>query len=180
MRVNWFRSAATLTFSVALAGVVAAQGAPPQGTSQPPTSQEQPKQPSSQQGAERLRAMDGQTVTLTGCLVREADAPGQKPSTAERAGIAQDFVLTDVQMRQTSPSGTGTPGATPGASPTMSVSGVQVKLEGIEEGEVEKHVNQQVEVTGRLDVKGASDPDTPEINVTSIKPTGQSCTPKGQ
>ena len=38
------------------------------------------------------------TITISGCLKEEKDVAGLKPSAVERAGITEDYVLTDVKM----------------------------------------------------------------------------------
>ena len=54
-----------------------------------PTPQEQPRT----QG-------QGQVVTVEVCVMREADVPGRKPNVAERAGIAEDYILTSTRPIQ--------------------------------------------------------------------------------
>lgn len=162
MKANAFRSAAALTFSVALAGAgVIAQSTPP---SQQPTTRQ------GGQSNQALRAMDGQTVTVTGCLMAEADAPGQTPNPAERAGIAPDFILTNTQVKSASPGGsTGSPttgapttgapttgapttGAPTTGAPMSGSRGPNIKLTSIDSDKVKPNLNKQVEVTGKLDV----------------------------
>jgi hypothetical protein len=162
MNLKAFRGAATLSFSVALAGVMFAQGAP---SSQQPTGQRQ-----------GMQGMDGQTVTVTGCLVRASDlrggagATGTTTSGGTTAGTtgtgANDYVLANVQMRSTSPGGTtggtttggtertgGTPTAGAEASPSR---GMNLRLTGSEDSKLTEHVNHQVEITGRLSMSGAN------------------------
>jgi hypothetical protein len=38
------------------------------------------------------------SVTVEGCLKREADVPGGKPNVSERAGIGEDFLLTSAKV----------------------------------------------------------------------------------
>ena len=38
------------------------------------------------------------SVTVEGCLVREKDVPGRQPNTAERAGVMEDFILTNAKI----------------------------------------------------------------------------------
>ena len=49
------------------------------------------------------------TITISGCLKEEKDVPALKPSAAEKAGMGEDYVLTDVKM-----------------SPSSSVSGIGI------------------------------------------------------
>src|SRR5688500_568095 len=87
-----------------LSATVAAQNA---HTQQPqpatPTTQTQPR-------------TSGQApmVSVEGCLMREADVPGRRPNVAERAGVAEDYILTSTKMIKGSPPATGTPQARPG------------------------------------------------------------------
>jgi hypothetical protein len=167
MNLKALRGAATLSFSVALAGVMFAQGT---SSGQQPTPA--PGQRSGMQG------MDGQTVTVTGCLVRASDlrggagaAAGTTPggTTAGTAGSSgSDYVLSNVQMRSTSPGGAsgttagGTTGGTTGGGTTAGAAeapssgrGMNLRLEAGSDTKLTEHVNQQVEVTGRLSMSGA-------------------------
>lgn len=140
------RCAATVAFSAVLAGAgVFAQQTPP------PATRPSAQPPSSQTG---LQALDGQTVTVTGCVMREASVPGQEPSVAERAGIMRDFILTNVQVKSASPSGAapGAPSGTGAMAPSAGASSTRVKLTNIDNDKIEANLNRQIEVTGRLDV----------------------------
>jgi hypothetical protein len=200
MNLKALRSAATLSFSVALAGAIYAQGTP---TTQPPAPR---------QGAP---STDGQTVTVTGCLVKASDLPGASASAAS----ATDFALANVQMRSTSPggtagataSGTAPSGTAPGAAAATGPRGMNLKLTGSESDKFSEHVNKQVEVTGKMSMSGAGSgaagagttaapgttPGAPgttgaaaaatraagqmgQLQVQSIRATGQSCTASGQ
>lgn len=87
-------------------------------------------------------ATANQTVTVTGCLKAEKDVPGRRPNVAERAGITEDYILTSVKM-----------------APSSTTSGIGLaamyEIEGIAEGELQKHLNHQVEVTGSLSTGNA-------------------------
>lgn len=210
MNLKALRTAATLSFSVALAGMMFAQSSP---SSQPGTPR---------QGG--LQSMDGQTVTVTGCLVKATDLPGAAASPAggatagATASAGTDFALANVQMRSTSPSGTtaGGTGAAGAGATTGAPSGprgMNLKLKASDSDKLSEHVNKQVEVTGRLSIPAAGaagatagttpspttgTPGTPagaaaagraaasglgqmgQLDVQSIRATGQSCTPSGQ
>ena len=79
----------------------------------------------------------GQTITITGCLKEEKDVPGLKPNVAERAGVTEDYILTNVKMAASS-----------------TVSGLALapryEIEGIDKSDLKKHVNHQVELTGTI------------------------------
>jgi len=83
------------------------------------------------------------SITISGCLKEEKDVPALKPSPVERAGLTEDYVLTDVKI-----------------SPGSSVSGIGVsskyEIEGIAEAELKKHLNHQVEITGTVQNSSAS------------------------
>jgi len=104
------------------------------------------------------------TITISGCLKEEKDVPALKPSPVERAGITNDFVLTDVKM-----------------SPSSAVSGIGVstkyEIEGIAEAELQKHLNHQVELTGQIvqAPASASADDAPDFKATSLKMLAATC-----
>ena len=103
-------------------------------------------------------------ITISGCLKEEKDVPALKPSAVERAGITNDYVLTDVKM-----------------SPSSSVSGIGIstkyEIEGIAEAELKKHLNHQVELTGQIvqAATGAPADDAPDFKATSLKMLSATC-----
>lgn len=108
-----------------------------------------------------------QTITIAGCLKEEKDVPGLKPSGAEKAGMTDDYVLTNVKIAAGS-----------------AVSGIGVgpmyEVEGISEAELKKHVGHQVELMGRIvqptTGTAASATDAPDFNATSLKMVAATCT----
>jgi hypothetical protein len=119
---------------------------------------QEPSQPTARQAPQPgLQALDGQTVTVTGCLVREADVPGRQPTATERAGLLPDYFLSNVQVKSASPGGSA--GATAGAekpstpAPSSAAGrGMHVKLVKGDNDEIKANLNRQVEITGRLDI----------------------------
>ena len=109
-----------------------------------------------------------QTITITGCLKAKKDVPGRRPNVAEQAGVTEDYVLTSVTMASSS-----------------KVSGIGVApmyaIEGIAEAELQKHLNHQVEVTGRINQappeasQNAQNDDVPDFQATSIKMVAATC-----
>lgn len=103
-----------------------------------------------------------QAITITGCLKAEKDVPGLRPNPAERLGITDDYILTDVKMAQSS-----------------KVSGLALaskyEVEGIAEAELQKHLNHQVEVTGRIAGTPTADDRTPNFTATSLKMVSATC-----
>jgi len=154
---------------------------------------------------ERLTA-DRQSaiVTLVGCLQREADVPGRRPNIIERAGIMQDYLLTQATFAPPSLTDARTRGGpTPdipvstSGSPQTPATGSVYKIEGIAAARLRELTGKRVEVTGRIDeddmreVRGTAgtgttvpgtnvriedaDGDTPEFEATVINETGGIC-----
>jgi hypothetical protein len=75
-------------------------------------------------------AQEQKAVTVEGCLMREEDVPGRKPNVAERAGVMEDYILTNTKMvkgtapQQASTSKPGEPIGTSGASAMYDVKGI--------------------------------------------------------
>jgi hypothetical protein len=104
-----------------------------------------------------------QVITIAGCLKEEKDVAGLKPNVAERAGITEDFVLTNVKMAGSS-----------------AVSGIALapkyEVEGIAEADLKKHVGHQVEITGTITQASATDADpTADFRGTSLKMIAATC-----
>ena len=100
---------------------------------------------------------------FTGCVYNEKDVPGRAPNVAERAGIAEDYILAEVKpassadaVRPTGTSGTASPAA-------------MYKLEFVDDAKLKALVGKRVEVTGRVDAEaGDSKPaaTTPPTSTT--------------
>ncbi len=79
-------------------------------------------QGASQGAAQRLatsaQASGPQAVTVEGCLVREQAVAGREPNVAERAGIMEDYILTNVKFLKGSPHAAHSPAGTAGATGT--------------------------------------------------------------
>lgn len=104
-----------------------------------------------------------QVITIAGCLKEEKDVADLKPNAAERVGIAEDFVLTNVKMAGSS-----------------TVSGIALapryEVEGIPEADLKKHVGHQVEIMGTITQAAATDSDpTADFRGTSIKMLAATC-----
>jgi hypothetical protein len=137
-----------MAISIAGVGAQAPQDPPTQPpTTQPPTTQPPPATAPMQ---------DTATVTLQGCVYKEADVPGRTPNVAEKAGILEDYILV---TSSDSPGTAGTTGTTPptgtaGTSGSMSANKA-FKLEKIEDDKLKAVVGKRVEVTGRVDAGGS-------------------------
>jgi len=112
-------------------------------------------------------------VTVEGCVMREADVPGRKPNVAERAGIAEDYILTNSKMIK---------GSAPGATPAKQ--NVMFEIEGIDEARLKQNVGRRVQLDGAFEnvdrSRAAPEPGTPaddlvEIRATSIRQVAGDC-----
>jgi hypothetical protein len=145
----------TVTISaMTLAGVMTLNAQAPQ----------QPAQPERQTPiSDSARAQTGQMLMITGCLKEEKDVPGLKPNVAERAGVSEDYILTDVKM-----------------SPASKVSGIALatkyEIEGISKDDLKKHLNHQVEISGTITQPEPSGNDaTADFHGTSLKMLSATC-----
>jgi hypothetical protein len=129
----------------ALSTVIAAQDKP---TTQYPTN------PSS--SSQRAPAADqAGTVTVEGCLVREQDVPGRKPNVAERAGVMEDYILTNAKViKGSAPKSaagkpkTGEPTGTSGSTSNM------FDVKGIADERLKEFAGKRVQIDGKFDDLG--------------------------
>ena len=115
----------------------------------------------------------GPTVTVEGCVVREADVPG-------RDDDDDDFILTDVKMiKGTAPAAKGQPGAT-GSVGTSGAAAAMYDIEGIADAQLSKLVGQRVQIEGRFDdIDDADDKDDlMDIRGTVIRQVEGQCSMK--
>lgn len=166
-----FGCAAASVMAVAISA--AAQNPPPQT---PPTTRTPTTQP------------PAQMATLEGCLMKEADVPGRKPNVAERAGIAEDYILTHIKaIKGTLPAGaaeakSGTPVGTSGYTRAT-----MFEVEGIDDDQLKKLVGRRVQIEGtfenvdRLQARPETltpTADLAEIRGTVIRQVSGECPPK--
>ena len=138
--------------------------------------------PAPQSGSQAQNRGQAQTV-FTGCVYNEKDVPGRAPNVAERAGIAEDYILAEIKPASSADARpTGTAGTASAAS--------MYKLEFVDDAKLKALVGKRVEVTGRIDAEagdskrpaatapqtsttdkviGRDRVDLPEFEVTSIK-----------
>ena len=170
------RTRSMMIAALVAAGALSLNAQSPERPPQQPPQQRPTEQPAGDT-TQRAGAATAQVITVTGCLKEEKDVPGRRPNVAERAGITEDYVLTNVKMAQSS-----------------TTSGIGLastyEIEGIAEVELKKHLNHQVEITGTLsrgDQMGnrgaaaaagsaaADNADLPDIFATSIKMISAAC-----
>src|SRR6478736_2244114 len=120
MRKLMMTSALTLTMAA-----ITLNAQTPQA--QAPTSPAAPAQASQPMSDTQRTGNADQTLTIAGCLREEKDVPGLKPNLAEKAGVTDDYVLTNVKI-----------------APGSAVSGIGVgpmyEIEGLPESDLKKHV----------------------------------------
>jgi hypothetical protein len=137
----------------ACSGVALAQQAP----GQTPAPQTQPQTQTARPGTQTTESSREATTTVVGCVYRERDVPGRAPNPAERAGIAEDYILAEVtgEAGSTGAAGratAGTSGAAGAAGATgTSGAGRMYKLEFVEDDKLQTLVGRRVSVTGRID-----------------------------
>lgn len=158
---------ATIT-AMTVAGVLSLNAQTPQ---QPPQNPQQ-TQPQTQQPPDRQRPatdaqrmaddVSSQTITITGCVKPETDVPGRKPNVVERAGVTEDYILTNVKMASSS-----------------KVSGIGLssmyEIEGLAGAELKKHINHQVELVGRVAADRQVNDDAPDFHATSMRMLSATC-----
>ena len=106
------------------------------------------------------------STSFTGCVYREKDVPGRAPNVAERAGIAEDYILAEIRPAGASSSAasvgttsSGAPTAGPvGTSGTMAAGGsTMYELEFADDSKLKALVGKRVEVVGRIDAERGDD-----------------------
>jgi len=151
----------SLTTALVMAGAIGLSAQAPQYP--PPNPPEKQRPATDPTAAQKTPAASDQAITISGCLKEEKDVPGLKPNVAERAGVTEDFILTNVKMA--------------GGSPVSGIAlGSFYEIEGIAEAEMKKHLNHQVEVTGVITqaTPAGNDP-TPDFRATSLKMIAATC-----
>lgn len=154
-------TAALAAFATAATLNAQAPQAPATPQAPPPAERQQPQTATDVQ--QPRATATSQVITIAGCLKEEKDVAGLTPNVAERAGVTEDFVLTNAKMAASS-----------------TVSGIALasryEVEGIAEAELKKHVNHQVEITGTITQAAATDADpTADFRGTSIKMLSATC-----
>jgi hypothetical protein len=126
--------------------LAAQEPAPANPRPNPPTPSPTAQPPSAQTPAAQAPAA---AVTVEGCLVREQDVAGRTPNPAERAGVMEDYILTNTKIvKGTAPAGSAAePKA--GDTPTgTSGSSTMYDVKGLEGSELKPLVGQRVQIDG--------------------------------
>lgn len=175
-------------FGSALAGMMLMAAGAAAQTPQPSTPQSPPQNPPTRQTPtpQSQRTDQAQAITIEGCLVREADVPGREPNIAERAGIGEDYILTNTRMiKGTAPAGRTATTQRAGDQPvgTSGTSTGMYEIDGIDDEQLKPHVGRRVQIDGTFDdldeAREATDrddnDDLPEIEASAIRPASGSC-----
>lgn len=111
----------------------------------------------SQAGPQSDRSRPGSTAaTVEGCLHREADVPGRKPNIAERAGIGQDYLLTDSRIVK---------GSAPAGARADGGHDAIYDVQGLSTDQMKANVNKRVQIDGIFEHEDRAQKG-PELNGT--------------
>jgi len=124
------------------------------------------------------------TATVEGCLVREKDVPGRKPNVAERAGVLEDYILTNAKVVKGSAppaAAPARPGEPTGTAGTASAPMFDVK--GIDDKQLKEFAGKRVQIDGTFsDVNKSATAgpteDLVDIRGTAIRAASGECPPK--
>jgi hypothetical protein len=169
--------AGALAGALALTTAVAAQDPPAQPTT--------PRAPA---GQDQPRTSQARAVTVEGCIMREADVPGRRPNVAERAGVAEDYILTSTKMiKGSAPAGTAATRTAETPTGTSGSQGTMYEIEGIDDQQLKQHVGQRVQIDGMFEnvdraaaapERGTPADDLVEIRGTTIRKVAGECAAK--
>lgn len=142
----------TLLIGLVTAGVASATVA---GQNPPPTPS--PPQTPTTQTERRADTDSGPTVTVQGCLMREADVPGLESNVIERAGVTEDFVITSAKVLK---------GRAPEGQGDSASRNTMFEVEGLSENQLEPNLNRRVEIDGTIEEASDRSRDTSRSPVT--------------
>jgi hypothetical protein len=107
-------------------------------------------------------------ISIVGCLMDERDVPGQKVSSRERSGVAEDYLILNAAM-----------------APGSTVQGLALKpiyeIEGLDEAAMKPHRGHQVELEGKIHPLFSDNheaDDMPDFYATKIKMLAATCPAK--
>jgi hypothetical protein len=135
--------------AMTVAGALTVNAQAPQNPPQTTATQQQPD-------------ISTQTITITGCVKPESAVPGHKPNPVERIGVSEDYILTNVKMAPAS---------------TVSAMGLSTmyEIEGVPGSELKKHINHQIELTGRVAADREVNDESPDFHATTMKMIAATC-----
>lgn len=107
-------------------------------------------------------------ISIVGCLMDERDVPGQKVTSAEKKGVAEDYLIVGATM-----------------APGSTVNSLNLKpmyeIEGLDEAAMKPHRGHQVELEGKIHPLFEDDhkaDDMPDFYATKIKMLAATCPAK--
>jgi hypothetical protein len=152
-------------FGSAAAGLLAlAVGVAAQEPQPYPQTPSQPRSPSAQE--------QKATVTVEGCLMREQDVPGRKPNVAERAGVLEDYILTNTKIVKGSAPQASTAQARPGeATGTSGALAPMYDVKGIADEQLKTLVGKRVQIDGAFGDVSRSPSAGPTEDLVDIRGT---------
>jgi hypothetical protein len=177
-----FRYASTAALSVLMAGVLVAQSSPQTPPARPADQAATPR--AAQPAAQPTDAAD---ITIVGCLAQAEDAAGGYTLTvAPAAGVAQAAsaaagAAADA-ARASAASGSARDAArAANAAGAPAAAAAEYKIVGIAADELKPHVNQQVELKGRVNAAAAAGAAqasaAKEFRASSVKMLNATCPP---
>jgi hypothetical protein len=110
------------------------------------------------------------TITVTGCL--QSGDQGGTVGTTGSATKNEHFTLTHATMGPASSSSSSATTPPPAASSTSGTTGSTYVLEG-DSSDLQKHVNQQIEVTGKLEPASSTSSPNPPASTSSSMANAQ-------
>jgi hypothetical protein len=173
--------------AIALSASLAAQEPITPPATRPSTAPQPPTVSATVAQQEAAAANQGTPVTIEGCIVQEADAPGRKPpeDMQERIKAKNDYVLADAKVINNSP--TAEPAAK--AVEVVGTSGTAAPalmyfIQDMSKPELKSHENRRVQIDGTLtNLDRATNPvsfgnDLVEIHGTAIREVPGTCSGK--
>jgi hypothetical protein len=141
-------TAAFLILTAALATGTPGQQAQAPAPVPVPTAATSPK-PSADLPDDRLPTAAAPAVTVEGCVAAEDDVPGRQPNIAERAGLAEDFILTNAKVVK----GSAPAAATADASGGVVSNALRPMFEigGLSRDQLKTHAGRRVRIEGTFD-----------------------------
>ncbi len=117
------------------------------------------------------------TVTVEGCLFREADVPGRQPPEGDRERVKRDddYVLANAKMiKGSAPPAPSAPAREDTPTGTSSVTSAprMYKVEEIDKDQLEQHKGSRVQIDGVLsNTEMAGNPVSPAMDLVKIRGT---------